>query len=43
MTDGQREILYVGMQMEQDRIVKILDKYLGEVDYDELMKLIKGK
>jgi UPF0288 family protein (methanogenesis marker protein 3) len=26
MTDGQREILAVGMKMEQDRILKILEE-----------------
>lgn len=25
MTDGQREILYVGMKMEQDRIIKVIE------------------
>lgn len=27
MTDGQREILYTGMKMEQDRIIKLLEKH----------------
>lgn len=30
MTDGQREILYVGMKMERDRIVSSIRK-MGEV------------
>lgn len=42
MTDGQREILYVGMKMEQDRILKVLDKNLGKMDWNDLKKLIKS-
>lgn len=31
-----------GAEMERERIIKLLDKYLGTLDYDDLIELIRG-
>lgn len=43
MTESQRQFVYFGMKLEQERIIKVIDRYLGEVDYDDLIALIKGE
>ena len=30
-----------GVELEQERIIKVLDKHLGELDYEDLIELIK--
>ena len=30
-------------QKEQERIIKLLDENLGELDYEDLIQLIKGE
>jgi hypothetical protein len=37
------EGFYNGRKYEQERIIKILEKYLGEVDWEDLVKLIEGE
>jgi len=45
MTDGQREILFVGMKMERERILARLDKLPKDFTYNiNLIKdVIEGK
>ena len=31
-----------GAEIERERIVKLLDKYLGTLDFDDLIELIRG-
>ncbi len=31
-----------GAEIERERIIKLLDKYLGNLDYDDLIELIRG-
>ena len=31
-----------GMQIEQERIIRVLDEQLGKLDYADLIALIKG-
>lgn len=45
MSDGQREILYVGMKMEQDRILSIIEelkKSNSSITIDDIKNKIKG-
>jgi hypothetical protein len=37
------EGFYNGRKYEQKRIIEILEKYLGEVDWEDLVKLIEGE
>jgi hypothetical protein len=32
-----------GRAYEQERLIKLLEKHLGEVDWDDLIAIIKGK
>jgi hypothetical protein len=41
MTDGQREILYVGMKMEHDRIIKLLEQVNKEW-VKEALSIVEG-
>jgi hypothetical protein len=43
MTESQRQFVLLGIRTEQERIIQLLDKNLGNVDWDDLIKLIKGE
>lgn len=43
MTESQRQFVLLGIKSEQKRIIELLDKYLGNVDWEDLIKLIKGE
>lgn len=32
-----------GVELEQERIIKLLDENLGKVNYEDLIQLIKGE
>lgn len=38
-TEGFRN----GRVYEQERLIKLLEKHLGEIDWDELVELIRAK
>ena len=43
MTESQRQFVLLGIKVEQERIIELLDKNLGNIDWDDLIALIKGE
>jgi hypothetical protein len=43
MTESQRQFVLLGIKAEQERIIQLLDKNLGNIDWDDLIALIRGE